>query len=140
MSFCEAVFGVVLCVAVGGFSLSAKAAQLGSGGQTEIAALSSARALRAGVLHMDVKSSCTAEGTLFEITNRGEEWPQRGFIGLYFTNNGSLFDSRRMRFAAGQKASFVVSKAVSRGRSLGLWIDPRWYYRKFSLDGRAACK
>lgn len=90
-------------------------------------------------LQLEITSSCTDKGAVFKIINRGNKWPRTGFLRLYHADNKSVIGERRMRLAPGQKVSFVVRDKISKGRPVGVWVEPEWYKRDFEFDARASC-
>jgi len=90
-------------------------------------------------LRLEVTSACTDKGAVFKIINRGGKWPRMGHLRLYYADIKSEIGERRLRLAPGQKVSFVVKKSVSKGRPVGVWVEPEWYKREFEFDARTNC-
>lgn len=91
-------------------------------------------------LQLEITSTCTPEGVLFKIINRGDKWPRTGFLRLYHADDKSLISERRLRLGQGQKVSFVVKDKVSQGRPVAIWVEPEWYKRDFEYDANLSCK
>ena len=91
-------------------------------------------------LQMEITSACTGNGTEFRIINRGDKWPQMGFLRLYHADDRSLISERKLRLGAGQKVSFVVKEEISQGRPVAVWVEPEWYKRDFGFDASLSCK
>lgn len=118
-----------LCVAALSFAtLSAQAAA-----PIEVAAISPV------VLQLDIKSTCTAKGAEFQISNNGAKWPRTAVLRLYTADNKSVVSKRKLRLALGQKVTFVVKKSKMRGHPVAVWIDPSWYKRTFKYDATINC-
>ena len=91
-------------------------------------------------LQLEITSSCTDQGSVFKIINRGDKWPRTGFLRLYHADDKSLIGERRLRLGAGQKVSFVVKDKISQGRPVAVWVEPEWYKRDFEFDANLSCK
>ncbi|MCR4379031.1 MAG: hypothetical protein NUV50_13170 [Rhodospirillales bacterium] len=91
-------------------------------------------------LQLEITSACTGSGTEFRIINRGNKWPQTGFLRLYHADDRSLISERKLRLGAGQKVSFVVKEEISQGRPVAVWVEPEWYKREFGFDASLDCK
>ena len=94
-------------------------------------------------LKLDVESRCAAGDATFTITNRGEAWPKLGSIGIYRIGDNQQplkINARRLRFAAGQFATLKVKAAQNTTGRLGVFVDPSWGERKFTLDATLACR
>jgi hypothetical protein len=98
-------------------------------------------AVRSGGLKMDIESQCIAGDATFTITNLGGDWPERGMVSIYRIGAGQLQKvvARRMRFSAGQQVSFKVPAKRNVTGKLGLFFDPAWTKRPFSLDAEFIC-
>jgi len=90
-------------------------------------------------LQLEITSACSEDGVVFKIINRGDKWPQTGFLRLYHADDNSLIGERRLRLGAGQKVSFVVRDKISQGRPVAIWVEPEWYKRDFEFDANLAC-
>ena len=90
-------------------------------------------------LQMEITSSCTEKGSVFRIINRGKKWPRHSVLRLYYSDDKSVMTERKLRLAKNQKVSFVIKKEKSKGRPIGMWIEPEWYERDFGYDAKAAC-
>lgn len=90
-------------------------------------------------LQLEITSTCTPEGVLFKIINRGDKWPRTGFLRLYHADDKSLISERRLRLGQGQKVSFVVKDDISQGRPVAVWVEPEWYKRDFEYDAKLLC-
>lgn len=90
-------------------------------------------------LQLEITSSCTDNGAIFKIVNRGKKWPRMGILHLYRTDDKSAMAEHKIRLAPNQKVSFVIKKEKIMGRPVGMWIEPQWYKREFTYDATTAC-
>lgn len=137
MNFSRSVFGI--------FGISAVMAVLAMNAPYAAQAAESADQAQIAVtppvfLQLEITSTCTPEGVLFKIINRGDKWPRTGFLRLYHADDKSLISERRLRLGQGQKVSFVVKETVTQGRPVAVWVEPEWYKRDFEYDANLSCK
>lgn len=91
-------------------------------------------------LQLEITSACTDKGAVFKIINRGDKWPRRGVLRLYFADTKTVIGERRMRLAPGQKVSFIVKEKVMDGHPVAVWIEPEWYKREMEYDASIKCQ
>lgn len=125
MGFCTA--GLLSLAAVG-------ASQAQTISQAEVAVTPPA------FLQLEITSSCTDQGAVFKIINRGTKWPRTGYLRLYHADTKDMIGERRLRLAPGQKVSFVVKKKVMNGRPVAVWVQPEWYEREMEYDATINCR
>lgn len=96
--------------------------------------------VQATTITIGVAASCEDGHAVFKITNKGLEWPTVAKFSVYRIKGNTLVSQRRMRFTAGQQASFRV-KAGGGGDQveLGIFIEPEWHAREMKFDGKVAC-
>jgi hypothetical protein len=123
-------FAAVMILGCSALSLSAYAAGKPT---SQVSALSPV------YLQLEFTTSCTDQGTVINIVNHGEKWPQMGFLRLYMADDKSMLGERKLRLASGQKVSFVVKDEISNGHPIAVWIEPQWYQRDFKYDATVMC-
>jgi len=131
MMFSKSIVGLVAAVTTMLVGVSAGSAQETS--QAEIAAAPPV------FLQLEITSACTEDGAVFKVVNRGEKWPQMGYLRLYLADSKSLLGERRLRLAPGQKVSFVVKRKVMDGHPVAVWVEPEWYQREMEYDASIKC-
>jgi len=91
-------------------------------------------------LNLRVVSACAQGAAVFKVFNDGQQWPAAGTFGIYRVagNHRELVSHRTMRLAAGQQASFRVSKPGE--DTFALFVEPGWYQRTFTRDAELVCK
>lgn len=96
---------------------------------------------QAGVqaVNLEVVTACVEGAATFKITNKGEAWPKLGTLNVVRVTSTGLepMAQRKMRFAAGQGASFRFRRAE--GDRIALYVQPSWYDRPFEFDAEVQC-
>lgn len=90
-------------------------------------------------LQLEITSSCTEEGAIFKVINRGGKWPGSGYLRLYLADDKSLLGERKLRLGPGQKVSFKVKHDVMAGHPVAIWVEPEWYKREMEYDASIDC-
>ena len=91
------------------------------------------------ILDINVSVTCSDGDATFTVTNKGETWPGVGNLSVYSTEATKLVHQRRMRFTAGQRATFRVPGVAADNLEFGLWVDPSWGKREFAYDAKITC-
>lgn len=89
---------------------------------------------------VEIIARCDGDNALFQVINRGKDWPQEAAIGIYRTRNVGLVMKRVAQLTGRQTASLRV--APERGRATqeyALWVQPSWQLRDFQFDTRLTC-
>jgi len=99
----------------------------------------------AGLLKMEINTTCSDGNAFFRIKNAGEAWPKTSTFAIYHMRKKNnkrvrkLISKRRMRLKDGQRASFKINTSKFPYGQLGLWIKPGWYKRDFGYDATVTC-
>lgn len=133
------VAGIIGIIGLIGFVAMLSSHAAAAGDELSVARKQELAVIAPMFLQLEITSSCTEKGPVFRIINRGKKWPRHGVLHLYRTDDKSAMTERKLRLAPNQKVSFVINKEKSRGRPIGIWIEPEWYKREFSYDARATC-
>ena len=90
---------------------------------------------------LSIETSCVNGLAMFKITNRGETWPMRGTIGIYRLGNGDPLQvhARSMRFSGDQTMTFRVPPKKNPTGKLGMFVNPSWVKRPFTIDTSLNC-
>lgn len=90
-------------------------------------------------VNVEVVTACVQGAATFKITNKGEAWPRMGTLNIVRVTDGGMepMAQRKMRFAAGQGASFRFRHVE--GDRIGLFVQPSWYDRPFAFDAEVNC-
>lgn len=86
-----------------------------------------------------VGSECKGSVAVFNIVNKGDDWPKTGTFAIYDTAKDKLVMKRELRLVHGQKATFKVRRADRMG-DVGLAIDPSWFRRAPGFDAMVRCR
>jgi hypothetical protein len=91
-------------------------------------------------VNVEVVTACVQGAATFKIINKGEAWPRMGTLNIVRVTEGGMepMAQRKMRFAAGQGASFRFKHAE--GDRIGLFVQPSWYERPFAFDAEVRCE
>ncbi|MCK4938819.1 MAG: hypothetical protein KAR80_00920 [Rhodospirillaceae bacterium] len=122
-----------------GLIVASSSHAMATGGERSVTQAQELAVVAPMFLQLEITSSCTEKGSVFRIINRGKKWPRHGVLRLYNTDDKSVMADRKLRLAPNQKVSFVISKEKSKGRPIGMWIEPEWYEREFDYDAKSAC-
>lgn len=88
---------------------------------------------------LDVQAVCQGKTVVFSFLNVGEPWPAVANIKIFRVSDQVLLFHRSMRMAKMQKASFKLPAAKNPGGEIGLFVEPSWMMRTFSVDAKATC-
>ncbi len=91
-------------------------------------------------VNLEVVTACIQGAATFKITNKGDAWPRMGTLNIVRVTADGMepVTQRKMRFAAGQGASFRFRDV--KGDRIGLFVQPSWYERPFSFDAEVKCE
>ena len=97
--------------------------------------------LKTSGFDLNIETSCDAGLATFKITNRGETWPMRGTIGIYRLGSGEPLQvhARSMRFSGEQTMTFRVPANKNPTGKLGMFVNPSWVKRPFTIDRSVTC-
>ena len=133
MSFTRHIMGVVSAVGLSVAAMSTAQAQM-------VTQMTQAAATPQVFLQLEITSACTDKGAVFKIINRGDKWPQTGYLRLYHADSKTPIGERRLRLAPGQKVSFVVKDKIMNGKPVAVWVEPEWYKREMEYDASIKCR
>ncbi len=99
----------------------------------------------AGLLKMEINTTCFDGNAFFRIKNAGKAWPKTSTFAFYHVRKKNkkrvrkLISKRRMRLKDGQRASFKIKTSKFPYGQLALWVKPGWYKRDFGYDATVTC-
>lgn len=88
---------------------------------------------------LDIKAVCQGKTVLFTFHNVGDPWPAVANIKVFKVSDKTLLFHRSMRMTKLQKASFKLPAKKNPGGAIGLFIEPSWMMRSFTIDAKASC-
>lgn len=94
---------------------------------------------QAATVNVDITTVCEERNAVFKVVNKGVEWPTVAKFSVYRVKGNTLVSQRRMRLASNQVASFRVKAGGPEQVELGIFIEPEWYTREFTLDAKVSC-
>lgn len=89
---------------------------------------------------VEIKSRCEGDNAIFEVVNRGKNWPSAAAIGVYRTGEVGLVEKQVRRLAKDQTINLRIAPEQGRAtQRFAVWVQPSWLLRDFKFDAQITC-